>query len=264
MRAIHQLHRQAIGFAYGYKGVGANANNPHYMMSVAYPQMPVYYGLISSFVFSSSYSTLGVWAGVLSGKMNRKVLLGLSCFFWSATTYFAGVVPSFAFFCLMRFFLGAFESACNPASYSLIADYFPPKYRSTANAIETAGSYVGGGIASLSILIIKAYGWRVMYQCIGALGMITGLASMVLIKEPGRGVFDIAKSFGEEAAGDDSMKNKVVEEKEEVKDTRGPVQQFKDALAQVWTNRTARYVTIAGAFRFWETFAIVYYLPSFF
>jgi len=157
--------------------------------------MPVYYGLISSFVFSLSYSTLGVWAGVLSGKMSRKVLLGVSCILWSLTTYFAGAVPSFAFFCLMRFMLGGFESACNPASYSLIADYFPPNYRSTANAIETAGSYVGGGMASLSILLIKAYGWRAMYKIIGIAGVLTGIASMVLIKEPGRGVFDFRDEF---------------------------------------------------------------------
>ena len=63
----------------------------------------------------------------------------------------------------MRFLLGGFESACNPASYSIIADYFPPAYRSTANAIETSGSYVGGGLASVGVVLIKLYGWRVMY-----------------------------------------------------------------------------------------------------
>lgn len=70
-----------------------------------------------------------------------------------------GVFENFAFFVLMRFMLGGFESCCNPASYSLIADYFPPQYRSTANAIETAGSYVGGGISSLCVILIKFYGW---------------------------------------------------------------------------------------------------------
>lgn len=161
------------------------------MISAAYPQMHLYYGLISSFVFSSSYSTLGVWAGVLSGKMNRKVLLGISCILWSLTAVGAGAVNSFAFFVLMRFLLGAFESACNPASYSIIADYFPPAYRSTANAIETSGSYVGGGIASFSVILIAKYGWRAMYQILGWLGVIVGLASLVLVKEPKRGVFDI-------------------------------------------------------------------------
>ena len=122
-----------------------------------------YFGYISSFVFSVPYSILGVWGGVLSGKVNRKVMLGISCILWSATSVGAGYVNSFAFFILMRALLGSFESACNPASYSIIADYFPPSYRSTANAIETSGSYVGGGIASFSVILIAKYGWRACY-----------------------------------------------------------------------------------------------------
>lgn len=133
------------------------------MLSLTYPQLQTYYGLVSSFAFSISYSTLGVYAGILSGSMNRKILLGLSCILWSATTFGAGAVNSFLFFVFMRFCLGGFSSACNPASYALIADYFSPKYRSTANAIETSGSYVGGGLASIGVILIKKYGWRVMY-----------------------------------------------------------------------------------------------------
>ena len=110
---------------------------------------------------------------------------------WSATALGVGYVDSFAFFCLMRFGLGAFGSACNPNSYSLISDYFPPKYRSTANAIETSGSYVGGGISSICVILIKLYGWRTMYKMIGALGVVAGLMTMIFIKEPERGRYDI-------------------------------------------------------------------------
>ena len=149
-----------------------------------------YYGYISSFIFSISYSTLGVYAGILSGKMSRKVLLGIACICWSATNIGAGAVNSLGFFCLMRFLLGGFESACNPASYSIIADYFSPKYRSTANAIETSGSYVGGGLASIGVILIKKYGWRSMYKIIGVVGILMGASVLAFIKEPKRGVFD--------------------------------------------------------------------------
>jgi sugar phosphate permease len=165
------------------------------MVSKSYPQLNIYFGLISSFIFSSSYSTLGVYAGVLSSKVNRKILLGVSMILWSATSYFAGAVNSFFVFCLMRFLLGAFESACNPASYSLISDYFPVSYRSTANAIETAGSYVGGGLSSLCVILISMYGWRAMYMITGVTGIIMGLFTLVVLKEPKRGVYDFAKEF---------------------------------------------------------------------
>ena len=154
-----------------------------------------YYGIVASFVFSVPYCILGVYAGVLSGKVNRSVLLGLSCFLWSSTTLAAGYLTPFVGFVIMRFLLGAFESACNPASYSLIADYFPPAYRSTANAIETSGSYVGGGLGAVCILLIKMYGWRAMYKTIGIAGMIMGLLTMLLIKEPPRGRYDLQESF---------------------------------------------------------------------
>ena len=206
------MHRQVIGFAFGYQALGmVGADTSKYMISSAYPQMHNYFGLISSFVFSSSYSVLGVWAGVLSGKMSRKVLLGVSCILWSLTSVGAGLVPSFAFFILMRFMLGGFESACNPASYSIIADYFPPSYRSTANAIETSGSYVGGGIASFSVILIAKYGWRKMYQMLGWLGVFVGLASIFLIKEPKRGAFDFNDQFKVET---DCDEDEVIEKKE--------------------------------------------------
>ena len=155
--------------------------------------MNIYFGLIASFVFSSSYSTLGVYSGVLSSKVNRKMLLGISIILWSATTFFAGALNSFFFFCFMRFCLGAFESACNPASYSLISDYFPVSYRSTANAVETAGSYVGGGLSSLCVILISKYGWRAMYKIAGITGIIMGIFSLIVLKEPERGKYDFAK-----------------------------------------------------------------------
>ena len=107
----------------------------------------------------------------------------------------------------MRFLQGGFASAYSPASYSLIADYFPPNYRSIANSIETAGNYVGGGLASLTILLIKQYGWRFMYKIIGFAGIITGIASMIVIKEPGRGVFDFSDELRSNVTGDESEKN---------------------------------------------------------
>lgn len=125
--------------------------------------MKNYYGILSSFIFSLPYVVLGIWSGILSGKVNRKVMLGVACILWSMTSIGAGAIPSFGVFVLMRFMLGGIESACNPASYALIADYFPPEYRSTANAIETSGSYVGGGLCGICVILIKKYGWRSMY-----------------------------------------------------------------------------------------------------
>ena len=51
---------------------------------------------------------------------------------------------------------------------------------------------------------------------------------------------------------------------ESTEEKKSPIAIFVDALAKVIYNPVAKWTTIAGCFRFWETFAIVYYLPSFF
>jgi len=60
----------------------------------------------------------------------------------------------------MRILHGAVSSTINPLSYSLVADYFPPEKRSRANALLTAGGYLGIALSSISILLIKSLGWR--------------------------------------------------------------------------------------------------------
>lgn len=148
--------------------------------------------MIASILFSSSYSTCGVFAGDFSRKVNRKILLGLSCILWSSTSLGVGAVNSFFVFCLMRFLLGVFCSSTVPSSYSLISDYFPPSYRSTANSVENAGVYVGAGLSSLCVILIGMFGWRGMYMVCGSIGVLLGLLTLVIIKEPKRGVYDLA------------------------------------------------------------------------
>lgn len=79
--------------------------------------------------------------------------------------------------------------------------------------------------------------------------------SIIFIKEPKRGVFDNANLSIDETEGE--IENPT-------KKGPGPFKEFKDALAKVITNPVAKWTTIAGCFRFFETFSIVYFLPSFF
>jgi MFS family permease len=90
----------------------------------------------------------------------------------------------------MRAVLGIVGSPLLPCTYSLIQDYFPPSYRSTANSIESAGTYFGTGIVSISVILIQHYGWRVMYQYLGFAAITMGLLFLVLIREPPRGVYE--------------------------------------------------------------------------
>ena len=99
----------------------------------------------------------------------------------------SGFYNSFSILCLMRVIHGCMNSASNPVSFSLIADYFPPEKRATANSIIQAGNYVGVGISSFCILMITRFGWRGSFGMMGGIGILTGLLAMLLISEPERG-----------------------------------------------------------------------------
>ena len=91
---------------------------------------------------------------------------------------------------MSRMMLGLFEAFCGPAGYSLIADYFPPRTRTTAIAIYVFGNYAGGGLSSLVIPIIGKYGWRNAYLVTGGLGITIGVLALIIIGNPKRGRFD--------------------------------------------------------------------------
>lgn len=89
--------------------------------------------------------------------------------------------------------LGVFESFCAPASYSLIADYFPPEIRTTANAYFAGCIFVGAALSSLSTSMIASLGWREAYMIVGIYGLCAGLLIIVFVTEPKRGQFDAQK-----------------------------------------------------------------------
>ena len=125
--------------------------------------------------------------GILVDKINRKNLMILVCLCWSITSIISGSTNSIIVLCLMRFILGICVSATEPASYSILGDYFPKRYRTTANAFMNTASYLGAGLSSLIVLIVSNYGWRVSYISVGLMGILIAAAGLLFIKEPERG-----------------------------------------------------------------------------
>lgn len=127
--------------------------------------------------------------GLIVDKMSRKKVLVGSVLIWSASTMVSSATNSFYVLFLMRFILGMFVSATEPAGYSMLGDYFPKSKRTTANAIVGTGAYIGSGLASLLIMIVGAYGWKAAYAFKGGIGLIIGLLGLLFIREPERGLF---------------------------------------------------------------------------
>ena len=183
--------------------------------------------------------------GYISDRINRVILLGISAILWSAMTAISAVSTHFWLLVLTRICLGIFESAGNPAAYSLIADYFHPDFRGTANSIYTLGIYIGGALSSLTIVIITGIGWRWAFAIIGYIGMFAGLLCLLFVKEPQRGKFDKTKL-------------------QQIKTAVSPLKAFTSATAEIFVNPTCRWVVFAGVFRFFGGYAIGFYMPLYF
>ena len=89
--------------------------------------------------------------------------------------------------------LGLFESCCAPAAYSLIADYFQPEIRTTANSYFAGCIFVGTALSSVSTIMVGGLGWRLTYIIVGSYGILAGLLVLAFVQEPPRGRFDPKK-----------------------------------------------------------------------
>ena len=103
-------------------------------------------------------NTLIIIQGLLTDKMNRKVMLSIACVGWSLATVASGFAENVWVIFVSRLCLGLFQSGCGAPAYSLIADYFPPERRTFANSIYNLGIYIGQSLSSLTILLISGVG----------------------------------------------------------------------------------------------------------
>jgi len=233
------------------------AGNPIFEISTAYPQLKYWYGLLVGLIYTVPYSFFGLIAGKISDNVNRKFYLGIVLILAGATCGVTGFIDSFFLLGAMRVLHGMLNSSSNPLSFSLIADYFPPENRATANSIIQAGNYIGVGVSSFSILLITQFGWRMQYGIMAALSGILGLACMALIKEPERGRYL-----------DEATKRKEAEkkaEKERAKAEGGnPLAAFIKNIGVVFTLPVAKNVLMASSLRNFGGMIVSSFLPVFF
>ncbi len=198
----------AISYAYSYN-IAPQRYDPKYNITISiYPNgydgvspietypLSQYYGLLVGAAFTVPISVCGIFMGYTSDRVNRSMMLGLACILWSAMTALSSIAEYFWLLVLCRIFLGVFESAGNPAAYSLLADYFPPEKRATANSIYMLGVYIGGALSSLTIVMITGVGWRWSFAIIGYIGIIAGILCLIFVQEPKRGRLDPKKKDG--------------------------------------------------------------------
>lgn len=84
----------------------------------------------------------------------------------------------------LRAIIGASQAFFNPAAYTLLSEIFPKKIIGSINGIFSSGVYLGGGLASLSIILDSSIGWRNTLFVIGGLGVVISGMCYFLVSEP--------------------------------------------------------------------------------
>lgn len=106
--------------------------------------------LLIGAAFILTYTIGVVFVGMLVDRFSRRGILALGVGLWGAATVFCGSTTSIGALFLGRCGVGLGESACGPASMSLIRDSFAPRYRGRAIAIWAMGASLGAGSALIA------------------------------------------------------------------------------------------------------------------
>jgi MFS family permease len=148
-------------------------------------------GLVGGIAFALFNSVLSIPIARLAETRRRVTLIGAGVFLWSIATCMCGLAAGFAQLVLARACVGLGEAAGQPATNSLLADYFPREKRTSAAAAYAlaipAGAFLG---AAGGGWLAQAWGWRWAFVVAGAPGLLLGLILVLTIKEPLRGFHD--------------------------------------------------------------------------
>jgi predicted MFS family arabinose efflux permease len=148
-------------------------------------------GLLGGLTFSLFYATLGVPLAKYADRNDRRRLIAACLILFSFMTAMSGLATGFLMLIIFRTLVGVGEAGVNPASQSMVADYYPPHQRSLAMSVLTAGGNLGMIFGFLAGgLVSQAYGWRAAFFVVGMPGVLLGFALLLFLKEPRRGGAD--------------------------------------------------------------------------
>ena len=150
-------------------------------------------GRIGGLYFALFYCLIAIPVGWLADKTNRTAVLSLACGLWSAATIACGLSANYLQLVVARMAVGVGEAGGVPPSYAIISDYFPPGRRAAALGAYNMGPAIGQALGvALGASIAVAFSWRHAFVVLGAVGVVTALLVMIIVREPRKGALDLA------------------------------------------------------------------------
>lgn len=158
-------------------------------------------GLLQGLAFVLFYSVLGLPIGRMVDRFSRTRIVAGGIALWSLATAFCGIASHYWQLFIGRVSVGVGEATLSPASYSLIADSFPPHRLGIATSVFAFGAAAGSGIALLiggtvvqwatahgdvSLLgLMPLAPWQQVFMLVGLPGLLVA-AMFLMVREPAR------------------------------------------------------------------------------
>lgn len=134
-------------------------------------------------IFLYIYGFMSPVAGVIADRVNRKWLIVISLFVWSAVTYGMGMANNYNQLLVLRAIMGVSEALYIPAGLALIADYHTGRTRSLAIGIHMTGLYMGQALGGFGATVAASYGWHSAFHWFGIVGIIYAVILSLLLHE---------------------------------------------------------------------------------
>ncbi len=142
------------------------------------------YAALASFGFTIVFAAVSLFAGAVADNHDRTYLVGVACLGWSVATGLQSTATQFYQLVILRSLVGAFQAFFTPCAYTLLADLFPARRLGAVNGVFSSAIYLGGSLASISILLDQALGWRSTLQIIAFSSALVALLCLAALPEP--------------------------------------------------------------------------------
>jgi len=134
-------------------------------------------------IFLLVYGCVSPFSGIIADRVNRKWLIIISLFVWSAVTFLMGYATSFNQLYWLRALMGVSEAMYIPAGLSLIADYHSSASRSLAIGVHMTGLYMGQALGGFGATVAHIFSWQQAFHVFGIIGIVYSFLLMLFLKE---------------------------------------------------------------------------------
>ena len=155
---------------------------PAMQIDIAELQSATNFGYLMA-IFLWIYGFMSPVAGIVADKVNRKWLIVVSLFVWSAVTFLMGYATTFNQLYWLRALMGVSEAMYIPAGLALIADFHSPKTRSLAIGIHMTGLYMGQALGGFGATIADRFSWQQTFHSFGIAGIIYSVVLVFFLRE---------------------------------------------------------------------------------